>query len=395
MNSGIRKLIWLTGGSSEKSLDSATWLDTSTELNRSGWKVTLIFAGSDPPKTWRGVQLLSIPRPEIYFLRQFVFHARALSYLISCMESTDVIIFHSISAPWMLLLVTWRHIQKRHLPALVMDTRTMNMFPESHKSWKDDIRRIYYAFMEKSINRWVDGRLAITHRMAEVVGIPREKLWGIWPSGVDFEMFKPAQASRAWPRRDEPIHLAYVGVLNYERNLMNMSRAVVKANMEGLPFVLSLVGDGNQKGDLENFARETNGRVRVLPRVHHAQIPGVLSQAHVGVLPFPDEEKFQVSSPIKLFEYMASGIPILATRIACHTDVIGTGDYVFWMEDSNEAGLLAGLRQVWKKSEELSEMGKRAAIASKHWTWSESANKLNTALETGLQNLTHRSVREN
>ena len=39
----------------------------------------------------------------------------------------------------------------------------------------------------------------------------------------------------------------------------------------------------------------------------HDQIPEVLARAHVGVLPFPDEEKFRVSSPIKLFEYMAAG----------------------------------------------------------------------------------------
>ena len=84
---------------------------------------------------------------------------------------------------------------------------------------------------------------------------------------------------------------------------------------------------------------------------------------------------------------MASGLPILATRIACHTDVIGDGDYVIWMEGSDEEDLFAALRQVWKKSGELREMGGRAAIASKDWTWSESARKLRTALETGLANL--------
>lgn len=388
MNNRIRKLLWVVTGNPEISLDSATWLDTGRELNRSGWDVTLIAVGNDDlPKMMRDVRVLSFSRPEIYLLRQFIFHSRVLSYVFRQLDSTDVIIFHSLSAPWMLLLALLLHFQKRRLPALVMDTRTVDMAPKSRGRWKDNIRRNYHAFVEKSINRWVDGRLAITHRMAEYVKIPPEKLWGVWPSGVNAEMFKPAQAARSWPQHGEPIQLVYIGVLNYERNLMNLSSAVVRANAEGMPIVLSLVGDGNQKDELEIFAGKNNSCVHVLPRVDHTQIPAVLSKAHIGVLPFPDEEKFQVSSPIKLFEYMASGLPILATRITCHTDVIGDGNYVIWIEGSNEEELLAALRQVWKKSGELCEMGGRAALASKYWTWSESAKKLKLALETGLQTL--------
>lgn len=387
MNNQIRKLLWVAPGNPEISLDSATWLDTSRELNCSGWDVTLIVVGDGKPKLLGGVQLYSILRPEIYLLRQLVFHARALSYIYRSLNSTDVILFHSMSAPWMLALAMFLRLRNRRLPALIMDTRTVDMAPASRGRWKDSVRRNFHAFIEKNVNRWVDGRLAITPRMADYVRIPREKLWGVWPSGVDAELFKPAQLSRIWPASGEPIQLVYVGVLNYERNLMNLSAAVVKVNAEGIPVVLSLVGDGNQKDELEKFAKTTNGCVRVLPRVDHTQIPDVLSRAHIGVLPFPDEEKFQVSSPIKLFEYMASGLPILATRIACHTDVIGDGDYVIWMEGSDEESLLSALRQVSKKTHEFREMGGRAAIASKAWTWAESAHKLKTALETGLATL--------
>ncbi len=392
MNNQIRKLLWVAPGNPEISLDSATWLDTSRELNRSGWDVTLIAVGDGKPKLLGGVQLYSIVRPEIYLLRQLVFHARALSYIYRFLNSTDVILFHSMSAPWMLVLAMFLRLRNRHLPALIMDTRTVDMAPASRGRWKDSVRRNFHAFIEKRVNRWVDGRLAITPRMADYVKIPREKLWGVWPSGVDAELFKPAQLSRIWPAGGEPIQLVYVGILNYERNLMNLSAAVVKVNAEGIPIILSLVGDGNQKEELEKFAGTTNGCVRVLPRVDHTQIPGVLSRAHIGVLPFPDEEKFQVSSPIKLFEYMASGMPILATRIACHTDVIGDGDYVIWMEGSDEESLLTALRQVWKKVHEFREMGGRAAIASAAWTWAESARKLKTALETGLDNLANHKV---
>ena len=102
------------------------------------------------------------------------------------------------------------------------------------------------------------------------------------------------------------------------------------------------------------------------------------------MLPFPDEEKFRVSSPIKLFEYMAAGLPILATRIVCHTDVIGNGAYVFWAEQTDAAGLLAALRLVWLSREVLSTMGAQAAVAAQAWTWHTSAQKLKLAIEHGL-----------
>jgi glycosyltransferase involved in cell wall biosynthesis len=114
----------------------------------------------------------------------------------------------------------------------------------------------------------------------------------------------------------------------------------------------------------------------------------MLAKAHVGVLPFPDEEKFQVSSPIKLFEYMAAGLPVLATRIACHTDVAGDGGYVFWAEQASVTGLHAALCLVWQNRDSLRSMGSQAAIASRAWTWHESARKLRAALERGVAEYT-------
>jgi len=258
------------------------------------------------------------------------------------------------------------------------------MTPESKESWKGQVRRALHKFTNRLANRWADGQMAITQRMAKWARIPPEKLWGVWPSGVDLDQFAPAQMARRWPLPGEPIHLVYIGVLHYERNLMSLCRAVEKANAKGIAFVLSLIGDGTERLDLEKFALQTEGRVRIIPTVPHDQVPGLLAQAHVGVLAFPDEEKFRVSSPIKLFEYMAAGLPILATRIVCHTDVVGSGEYAFWAEDASVEGLLAALRLVWQGRDSLSKMGNQATAAAQAWTWHESAKKLKVSLEYGL-----------
>ena len=106
--------------------------------------------------------------------------------------------------------------------------------------------------------------------------------------------------------------------------------------------------------------------------------------AHVGVLPFPDQEQFRVSSPIKLFEYMASGMPILATHIVCHTDVVKDGEYAFWAQSGRVECLEAALEEVWNQRYHIQEKGQEAAVAAQDWSWAASARKLNSALRNGL-----------
>jgi glycosyltransferase involved in cell wall biosynthesis len=212
-----------------------------------------------------------------------------------------------------------------------------------------------------------------------------DTLWGVWPSGVDVELFSKAVNLRRWPERDEPIKLIYVGSLNYERNLMTLSRTVVEANASGMRLEIVFVGSGTEEDDLKRFANTTGGVVRVEPLVPHDKVSYELAKAHVGVLPFPDEEKFRVGSAIKLFEYMAAGLPILATRIVAHTDVITDDSYVVWVDGSDEKAMLFGLQTLWSRRENLHQMGLNASRSALQWTWRESAKKLKVALETGLR----------
>jgi glycosyltransferase involved in cell wall biosynthesis len=378
-------LVWIYAGDLSKAMDAATWLKTVEELCNLGWEVTLIAAGPNGYRQIRGVNVLCVRRPEIFLLRQIAFHLGVLYIILRQFAGIDAILFHELSAPWILPLRFFRWLSDKRRPLLVMDTRSVPMPPPEKETWKDKARRVAYAIANHLGNRYADGRLAITQRMADVLCIPGNKLWGIWPSGADVEYFSVSRRNRCWPTYNDPIHLIYHGTMDYERNLMVLSRAVERANSEEMLFVLSLVGDGRERADLENFAAQSNGAVRVIPSIPHAEIPNILTLAHVGVLPFPDEEKFRVSSPIKLFEYMAAGMPILATCIPCHTNVVGRENYVFWAIDATEQGLLDAIRLVWQARASLGTMGQCAKSAAKNWTWKSAAEKLKKALETGLE----------
>ena len=119
-NSGHLRLAWVSPVTPWK-LDSVTWLDTTRELRRLGIEVTLLAAGPAGTHTYRGIDVVNIPRPEVYFVSRLVFHLRVLRYLLPRLRQLDVILFHPISAIWLFPL----RLAGRGRPALVMDSRDL------------------------------------------------------------------------------------------------------------------------------------------------------------------------------------------------------------------------------------------------------------------------------
>lgn len=376
-------LVWAYPVNISNTFNMAPRLEVTREMRSLGWKVDLIASGPDGIHTVEGVDVLCFNCPDVYFIRHLFFHMRIIQHILRNWKSISVVMFMQISLPWLLPLQLLGSFSKER-PLFVMDTRTVPMEAAGKMTLKDKLRGAFYYLMNHAANLLADGQTAITQRMADLLHIPSHKLWGTWSSGVNLEKFLEGYSNRRWPAEDDPVKIIYVGMLTYERNLMTFCKTILEANQRGMNFSFLMYGDGSEKQDLQTFASQTNGTIQVYEPVPHEQIPAILANAHIGVLPFPDEEKYRVSSPIKLFEYMGSGLPIMATRITCHTDVIGNGDYVFWADSSDQAGLLHALETAWQKQHALPQMGAKAQVAAQDWTYTASAKRLHHALWQGL-----------
>jgi glycosyltransferase involved in cell wall biosynthesis len=345
--------------------------------------VDLIAFGPDGKYVAEDVEVICVASPDIYFFRHLFFHMRIMPYILRNWGQIDAILITQVSLLWLIPLRLLNPFSKKH-PLLVMDTRTVPMESMEKSTLKDKLRGRFSLLMNGLVNILADGQTTITQRMANLLRIPPRQLWGTWPSGVNLDTFSLDGQNRRWPGREDSVQLIYIGMLNFERNLMTFCRTVLEANRRGMNFSFLMYGDGSERQELQAFASQTNGIIKVFETIPHNQVPGILAQAHVGVLPFPDEMKFRVSSPIKLFEYMGSGLPILATKITCHTDVIGSGDYVFWAENSNLEGMLKALEKVWQERFALPDLGQHARIAAQDCTYTVVAKRLNNALQHGL-----------
>ena len=131
------------------------------------------------------------------------------------------------------------------------------------------------------------------------------------------DLFPPPD-TRGEPRARRPV-LLYQGGMGVDRGLFVM--------IEAMPIIIGFFPDailrlvGPMEQHLRSAAAERvrqlglEGAVELLPPVSHLEIPALIRQATVGLVPFLLTPKWKKNVPIKQFEYMACGVPVLATDV--------------------------------------------------------------------------------
>jgi glycosyltransferase involved in cell wall biosynthesis len=160
-----------------------------------------------------------------------------------------------------------------------------------------------------------DRVIVTTPQMGDYVAAftPREKLLLV-PNGVDTTTFQPADGKEA---HTVPT-LIHVGRLSPEKNLLMLLDALA---LLPLTVRLQLVGSGPQQEELAAYATTKGVQVEFTGVLPHEQLPTVLQQADLFVLPSLSE-----GHPKALLEAMSCGLPCVGTNVPGVRDVITDGD---------------------------------------------------------------------
>jgi alpha-maltose-1-phosphate synthase len=130
---------------------------------------------------------------------------------------------------------------------------------------------------------------------------------------------------------------------------------------------LVVAGDpGGARQELEDAGAE------LLGRIPHDQIPALLSDASIGLVPYaPDAPDY--FSPLKLFEYMAAGLAVVAADIPAVSEIVSpkTGIVVPRASAEALASAVASLSLDSARRERLGRAG-RDLVAAEH-TWAHRA----------------------
>ncbi len=105
--------------------------------------------------------------------------------------------------------------------------------------------------------------------------------------------------------------------------------------------------------------------------LEQVELPKILSAASVLVLPHPANEYSQ--SPMKLFEYMASGVPIVSSRLPSLEEVLNENNSVL-VEPESATALREGIEK--GLSPESRKLGDQAKEDVLEYTWEKRGEKI-------------------
>jgi L-malate glycosyltransferase len=198
---------------------------------------------------------------------------------------------------------------------------------------------------------------AISTRMAAELarrGFPAERIL-LLPNAVDTSRFPLRTVLRA---PGAPFTAVFVGRLVPEKDLATLLDAWAQAfpPAERVDARLRLVGDGPLEERLRAQAERLGLARHVEFMGHRDRVEEVLASADVGVLPSRIEGLSNT-----LLEFMASGLPTLASRVSGSEDFVVPGRNGWLFEVSDVSALAAALREAKSlPPERLAAMGRQA-----------------------------------
>ncbi|NJK33508.1 MAG: glycosyltransferase family 4 protein [Oscillatoriales cyanobacterium SM2_2_1] len=211
----------------------------------------------------------------------------------------------------------------------------------------------------------------VTQRYLVQRGLPPEQITTI-PNGVDLDCF---------PYCDRPLfgaaslHLVYFGTLSPWQGIDTMIRAFALLNA-AMPTHLTLIGYG-PKPQLRAYTRLAEklchgDRLHILPPMPQPQLVHHLHQADVIVAPLApcDRNLVQGCCPLKVLEGMATGIPVVSSRIPAVTDLGQDQVHFVLTEPGSSSDLAAKILGLSQHSDHAKAIAQRARQhIAEHFTW--------------------------
>jgi glycosyltransferase involved in cell wall biosynthesis len=175
---------------------------------------------------------------------------------------------------------------------------------------------------------------------------------------------------------DRPLAFAYVGGISEVRNIRGMMRAVAR-----LPYRearLRLVG--------RFLAERTEIAAREMPEwefvtfdgwASRREVANVMAEVRAGLVLLKPVAHEMLTLPIKLFEYMAAGLPVISSDFPLWREIVQEADCGLLVDPMDVGAISDAMMWVIEHPDEAQAMGQRGRKAvEEKFNWSREAEKL-------------------
>jgi glycosyltransferase involved in cell wall biosynthesis len=261
-------------------------------------------------------------------------------------------------------------------------------YPGSRKALVDK------ALLVQPMRRWRDRLCAnadlIVTPQAEILppGTPPGKIIEVeW--GADTERFHPGASGPLRFARPAGTLVVFAGAFRSWHGAIHLVRAVRHLRERGRRDISAvLIGDGPELRRTRAEAHGVDG-IAFTGAVPHSEMPAQLAAADVGAAPFDTGAHAALTlgfywSPLKIFEYMAAGLPVVAPGIDRIPTLVRDGREGLLYSPAERDGLAGAI-------EKLTDVAQRARLgagararAVSEFSWAAHCRKLDEAIAARL-----------
>ena len=322
-----------------------------------------------------------------FISRLFNYFSFAFSSYMN-MFNKDINLFIASSPPLSVAIVGAIIAKKKKIP-LILYLR--DIWPEAAVSTGYIKKGFFYHLAEKwekrcykQAQKILVNSLAIFEELKNSKGVPSSKLEFI-PNGADLEFFKEINNSNKineeYNIKDKFIVL-YTGLLGFAQapEVMIDAAKILENNKD---IVFLIVGGGPLKKDLESKIKDLElDNVVLTGQRPREEMPVFVSRGDICLVPYKNSSTFQKNVPSKMFDYMASGKPIIINLEGAASDIIIKAQAGLVVEPENALALAKTIEQLYNNRFLRKKMGNSGKVyVEKHYDKKKISKQLEIILE--------------
>jgi glycosyltransferase involved in cell wall biosynthesis len=212
----------------------------------------------------------------------------------------------------------------------------------------------------------------------------RDRLARLHPHTVDINNYPVLQefaGPAEWNRKAQEV--CYVGSISAIRGIRELVRA---CELLHSPARLSLVGTFSEPALEREVARFPGwGRVQAHGHLDRIGVQQVMRRAMAGLVTLHPVVNYLDALPVKMFEYMAAGLPVIASRFPLWQEIVEGNQCGVCVDPGNPAAIAAAIDHFCRHPHIARRMGEngRRAVQTRY-NWDSEAAKLAAFYDTLL-----------
>lgn len=232
------------------------------------------------------------------------------------------------------------------------------------------------SFFRKTVLKNSDAAIALTNDMKRHMQKIYDTPISVIPNGYDSDKFENLSESNLYNKlkikKDEKV-IIFVGRLHSIKGLSYLIEAMEIIYQKYPKSRLLIVGDGEERTNLENLVKKMNldKCVIFIGMVPNETVPEYMVASDVFVLPSLSE-----GFPLTVVEAMASGLPIVATKVRGLPEIIKDGENGFLVEPRNSEEIAKKVLLVLENDELREKISKRNKEEGNKYEWESIVEKL-------------------